>query len=328
MAGTGAAQVQNALARVDTVSSRIDSLIAVPRLKFDSIKGEVQAARDSIAHKLGFAGHLLNIPDLDFSLPEGTGGWMPRFESLKVDPELLMRKAGFTGVPADTGDFGRLKQFLSDAETKALAGPDLQGMAKDHFASRREALEKGIAEVDRYREKFQRLDSLPKVDLRFVNTMRGRPVRERILPGGWFRLVQRSGPVMEVAPFLRYQLTGRFSLGAGWSMRLRVEDRSLGKLASGPTAIAVARLGRNYEVHAEYRWMTRHLDGQGIRYTNFFTGLRKVFRVTRSITGFTAVQYDFNRRSLQLTPGDRLQTRMGLECRIGSGENSGHHQLK
>ncbi|MFM7329595.1 MAG: hypothetical protein ACKO3B_12760, partial [Bacteroidota bacterium] len=76
MAGTGAAQVQNALARVDTVSSRTDSVLSIPRNGYDSLISMVRAVQDSLKKNLGFAGTLLNIPDVAGAMPELPSGWM------------------------------------------------------------------------------------------------------------------------------------------------------------------------------------------------------------------------------------------------------------
>lgn len=266
------------------------------------------AVQDSLRQRMGILSEVIPLPD--------AAGWMPEFPALDVAPEWFLRKTGFSGIATDMGDLGRLMDLASGPGPWDNSGFDVKRLASDHFSLQKKALDKAMAEVERYKDKFHALEGLPKTDLGFINTMRGKPLAERLVPGTWLRMVQRSGPQVEFAPFFRYRLTGRVSLGLGWNGRFSWVNGGIKLIASGPLLTTVARVGRNYEVLAEYRWMTTHSDGEAVRFTNWFTGLRKVFRVTRSINGFAAVQYDLNRRSLQLTPGDRLQTRMGVELRL------------
>ncbi|MFM7329413.1 MAG: hypothetical protein ACKO3B_11840, partial [Bacteroidota bacterium] len=284
---------------------------------------------DSLKKNLGFAGTLLNIPDVAGAMPELPSGWMSGFQSLKIDPEILLKKAGFTGLPADQGEFSRLVDIAGAADPGIGAGDfsgdqavNLPELARDHFADKKEALSGAMDELDRFKEKYHELESLPEVNLKFVNTMKGKPFTERLIPGLWLRVISRSEPLVELAPVLRYRLTGRISLGVGYNSRIGMVDGLPVQVAAGPLAAAVIRAARGFEALVEYRRVHIHGPDDEVSFTNWFTGLRKNFPITRSITGFAAAQYDWNRRSLQLTPGDRLQTRMGVEFKIATRKES------
>lgn len=322
MAGTGLAQMRPTSEASVTglmLPSRVDSLHAVSESRYDSIRQSVAAAQDSLRSRLGIAGDLIRLPEI--------AGWMPAFPELKFDPATLARHAGFTGLPSDMGDFGMLKDIAASGDPRAVAGtisglPDgmsEQGIVNDHFSSKSDALSNAMAELDKYKEKYDALEGLPDVNLKFINTMRGKPLAVRLIPGVWFRLVRRDGPDAEFSPVVRYRITGKLSLGLGWVTRVRMDDGIPRQLATGPSFSTLMQLGKGFDVLTEYRSMKRPGEKADGRYSGFFTGLRKNFPVTRTITGFAAAQYDWNRHTLQLTPGDRLQTRMGFEFRLGKG---------
>ena len=247
MAGPGLAQVRpvgSGAARENRAQQVADSLLSPVRSRYDSLRQTMVAAGDSLRKDLGMAAAVLEVPDV--------AGWMPAFPELNIDPAILLKKAGFSGMPADLGDFGRLTGIAENRNPRsALAATGFTGgpnQITDHFASKQEALSQAMEELDRYKNKYRALEGLPSGKLRFVNTMRGRPWPERMVPGIRFRMIRRNPPAAEFTPMMAYRVTGKLSVGFGWTSRLKLTGSAVEQIACGPMVSVDAEAGKGFKI--------------------------------------------------------------------------------
>ena len=117
---------------------------------------------------------------------------------------------------------------------------------------------------------------------------------------------------------MAYRVTGKLSVGFGWTSRLKLTGSAVEQIACGPMVSVDAEAGKGFRLLAGCGSLKR-TDGEAERFTGIFTGLRKDFPISRTITGYAAVQYSWNRKLLPLTPGHRFGSMMGIELRLGGG---------
>lgn len=219
-------------------------------------------------------------------------------------------------------DLSQIKNF----STKQLGNP---------FVGQEAKLKAGVVQLDKLKKKYKNVpDSryLPK----FVpNEMKGRPLKERILPGISFQIYSGTKMRLDLSAYAMYRLTGRIRVGGGASDLLLVDGNKVA-IASGHIyalrIMADFRLIPGLHFHAEENW-THYGVGSVAPYqkpsdpplvgwsSKLNAGAMKTFKVSRKFDG--NMQLLYNTLDWTNFPQNKNVTmRFGFEYKLGVRKKS------
>ncbi|HMI67905.1 MAG TPA: hypothetical protein VK517_17810, partial [Cyclobacteriaceae bacterium] len=132
---------------------------------------------------------------------------------------------------------GEMKQFQSEVkgldQYKAMAakGNDAKAMEKlaaeqakqqavNHFAGKEKELQSAMSLISKYKQKYSSLASIHDIPKRARNTMHGKPLIERLVPGINLQVQKKSTLLIDLNPQIGYRFNGRLTVGAGWNERV------------------------------------------------------------------------------------------------------------
>lgn len=257
---------------------------------------------------------------------------------VKALPETLENKAGeLSGLNEVTGQTKVLDQYkdqaaqLQDpAAMKEQAIQKAQEVAIDHFAGKEDVLQQAMNQVAKYKEKYSSLQSLEDAKKRRPNEMRGKPIRERLLPGFGLQIHQKNDRLFDVNPYLGYRFSGRFTSGMGWNQRWAYDKkrdafRSRGRIF-GPRAYAEFNLFKGFFPRFELEAMNTFIPtsfsstttdkGQREWIWSAFMGLKKNYRFLKKVNGTSSVMFNLYNPLRKSPYADVVNVRFGFEFPI------------
>jgi hypothetical protein len=257
---------------------------------------------------------------------------------VKEIPQALETKAGdlsgFSKIQGETKVLDEYKDQLGQLQDpEAMKGQVIEKakeVAIDHFAGKEQVLQKAMDQVAKYKEKYASLQSLEDAKKRRPNEMRGKPIRERLLPGIGFQVHHKNDLLIDFNPYLGYRFSGRFTSGMGWNQRWAYDERhdafrSRGRIF-GPRAYAEFNLFKGFFPRVELEAMNAFVPisfshstpdiGRREWVVSAFFGLKKTYRFLKKVNGTTSVMLNLYNPRSKSPYGDVVNVRFGFEFPI------------
>ncbi len=214
---------------------------------------------------------------------------------------------------------------------KELAKRELLEAAPDHFANQHAALQSAMSTLADAKKHHSSLNSLAELRKRhklFMNSLEGRPFKERFRPGLMFQAMNgRDTLVLHTFPTFTYKLSGAISVGVGGYYRV-VELKKEWKLAQrdpwwGFIAYGSVRLFKSVHFRAEVDAINAKRTGSNEGSNRdwvcqYLAGIQKEFRLSRRLTGQAMFLHSFQNRLSNTIP-EKLNLRVGIEYALVSG---------
>jgi hypothetical protein len=272
-------------------------------------------------------------------------------DSLKQVPRLiesqLSRVEEVQGLQEMSGEAGQYTEFLKQAgdaeKMKALALEQAKEFAIDHFAGQQEILLASMSKMAKIKARIATVPSLVDLPRRLPNAMKGKPLKERLLPGITFQFQLDNNLLTDLNPYLSYRLSGRFTTGLGWNYRVGIGKDpvaiSTENRIYGPRSFVKFRLGRDFNLRTDLELMNLGMTvSNRVNTTDphnrewvwgWVAGVTKEYRISRKLLGDVQFMYSlwgehdrrpyaspFNLRAgFELVPGKRVRHRYEQEAR-------------
>jgi len=190
----------------------------IPQAPAITMPGEIGAAQDlagkagELSGKVGEAGTV--VQDIN------TGNIGAAAD--KVADQQAQRLAGASGL-TDAVSAGEA------AKSAVLTKPDLstdaaQAQAKkafvDHFAGKEALVQKDMESISKVQMKYRTVNDSRQLPKHVPNAMKGKPFRERLIPGISVQLLTANHASLDIAPSIGYKLSGRLRTGIAAYKRL------------------------------------------------------------------------------------------------------------
>lgn len=226
---------------------------------------------------------------------------------------------------ASMNDPEALKQKASEELKKQTLDAMMQNPATDYFADKAEVLQGAMGKMSKVKSKYTDVKSLFEMPKRPPNPMKDKPFIERIIPFLTFQIQSSDYFLLDVNPGLMYRLSGRFSAVAGWNHRLAFEDLNIHReeRVYGPRAGVQFKWVKGVSLRFLPEVMNSYVPS---RINNFNVeegsrqwvwswpvGIKKEFKVYKSIRGNTEMMYNLYDRKDKSPYGDRIHIRFGFE---------------
>ena len=282
----------------------------------------------------------LSLPTANTQIPQTPSITMPgefgAVQEVSSKAGELSGKLGEAGAAAsevNTGSIGTAADKIADQQAQRLAGssgltdaigageaakssvlakPDLntaaiQEQAKktfvDHFAGQEAVVQKDMESISKVQMKYRTVNDSRQLPKRVPNAMKGKPLRERLIPGLSVQLVTAGHVSLDIAPSIGYRISGRFQTGISAFKRVTYfkQSRSIEtEDVYGFRLYTQVKIKDQLYVHVEpglYRDRrpnavppgTDH-PGNWQRRLNF--GVLKTYTINRHWTGTITVLYD------------------------------------
>ncbi|MCB0491144.1 MAG: hypothetical protein KDC93_01890 [Cyclobacteriaceae bacterium] len=218
-----------------------------------------------------------------------------------------------------------LKKQASEELKKQALEAMMQNPATDYFADKTEVLQGAMGKMSKVKSKYTDVKSLFEMPKRPPNPMKDKPFIERIIPFLTFQIQSSDYFLLDVNPGLMYRVSGRFSAVAGWNHRLAFEDLNIHKeeRVYGPRAGVQFKWVKGVSLRFLPEVMNSYVPS---RINNFNVeegsrqwvwswpiGIKKEFKVYKSIRGNTEMMYNLYDRKDKSPYGDKIHVRFGFE---------------
>ncbi|WP_073124087.1 hypothetical protein [Reichenbachiella agariperforans] len=126
-------------------------------------------------------------------------------------------------LPVSSPEMERLQEMNKLAKAASLPDEDLANTAtanEDFFADKSEALSGAMEQTEELKEKYSAVtDATDLTSATKRNSMKGKPMAERLVLGGNFQLRIDEHTSVDVSPELQYLITKKWSVGVGGNYR-------------------------------------------------------------------------------------------------------------
>ena len=266
-----------------------DSLKSIETLERDEIRFLVSRKKKELSEK--YEGNLASITR-DFVT-----------ERVPVLPDGFENK--------QLADFHQVNGYLKNSLDKEGLIKMSRAQAMDHFNVKHESLKIATNEVAELKKKFSDVpDSNDLSSAKKHNSLKGNPIKNRMVYGGTFQLHVNGETKIDLNPELGYNLNKRLEIGFGGTYRLMVKTSDLPqaydkRMVMGLRAYIEHKLIKHFYVHGEYESLksSMYKNGEhreGLWYNSFLMGMERRFVLKGKFQGQAQVLYNFNSRNNSL----------------------------
>lgn len=103
---------------------------------------------------------------------------------------------------------------------KEEAVQQVQEYAFDHFAGKQEVLQQAMEQMEKIKDKYESFSTLPADFKRGYNEMKGKSLKERLIPGIAIQLMKDEYFMTDINAYMGYRITGQITAGPGWNHRV------------------------------------------------------------------------------------------------------------
>jgi hypothetical protein len=318
------------MGKVGDVKDKLTGITQAPQEKIDQLKsvdelknvheqaGKVNAVTDK-AQEYGKEVRSVANEDLGEvkSIPDAIENKAQSLDEIKE----LQKHQGL----GEMDKYKDMSEAAKDPEAaKAVAKQEVIKYARDHFAGQEKALQAGMDQLTKFKEKYPNMPTADQLKKRVYNAMAGKPFIERLIPGFTFQVQKTSNVLIDISPSLSFRISGVWNAGIGWNERISFQkwnqlvpiDRIY-----GPRAFTSVIVMKGFGVKIEAEKMNTYVPtnplttdaGHRDWVWSLFVGIKKDYRISRWINGNIQTLYNLYDDHDNSPYSDRLSVRMGFE---------------
>lgn len=263
------------------------------------------------------------LPQLNTELPTDlpTNVELPTQEQVAEQLEQRAKDA------ADLGNLPEAPTMPTEEQTKEQVMTQARKAAVDHFAGKQEQLKAAMDKMSKYKQKYSSVQSIKDLPKRPPNPMKEKKFVERLVPGVALQVFRQNDWKLDVAPYVGYRFTGRLTVGMGWNERITFTSDELMRKklrVYGPRFYSEYMAFKGFSGRVEVETMNAFVResiqtpdaGKREWVPAVLAGLKKDYRITKSLRGTALLLYNFYNPDFKSPYGDRLNVRFGFEYRI------------
>lgn len=223
---------------------------------------------------------------------------------------------------AVSGEWTSRVRTLRDPDSlKKLVREELVKQSLNHFARKQTAVHQALQKVSKYKARYSQVSSLTEIPSLPKNTMHGKPFSERFIPGFAIQYQRSNDARLDLNPYAMYRVTGRFSVGAGWSNRTQVlignNHISMRSPAFGPRIFSEFKTWGAISGRVELEGMRTsslrpHEESGGEWSVILRVGLKTEYRLYRNVKGIAQIMMPVSMSGTAYVHRE-LFTRFGFE---------------
>ena len=223
----------------------------------------------------------------------------------------------YKDMVANVQDSDELKDKAKETAAKEMP---------DYFSGQEDKLKAGVAQLDKLKRKYKTIPDSRYLPKHVPNEMKGKPFRERVVPGMSLQFYKSDLAALDFSPYLAYKLSGRFrpGVGASWRAAVSIKDPTFRyDEVFGVRVFNDLRWRGNFYLHTEGEWL--HFSQAALLRYKFpadedrqawqfrlNAGLFRTYRISQRING--QAQFLYNVLDLKHFPqAKNTSIRIGFE---------------
>lgn len=214
----------------------------------------------------------------------------------------------------------------TEKQVRDIAISEIKTAATNHFADKKEALNKTMESISKYKSKYSSVSSLKEIPTRSKNLMKGKPVLERTIPGLQLQVSAKAKAIMvDFNPYISYCFTHKITGSVGWNQRVAYNQHihkfeNSFTIFGGRVALEY-KLKRGFAPKLETELMNTPIPSylqkpEGplrVWVPCVFVGLKKEYKIYGNLKGTATIMLRaFNYKNMSPYP-DVVNARMGVE---------------
>lgn len=214
----------------------------------------------------------------------------------------------------------------TEKQMREMAMKEIKSAAMNHFADKKEVLNKTMENVSKYKNKYSSVSSLKEIPSRSKNLMKGKTALERTIPGLQLQVSAKGKAIMvDFNPYVSYRFTHKITGSIGWNQRVAY-DKDLHKIENSLTIFGGRmaleyKLKRGFAPKLETELMNTSIPSylqkpEGPRRAwvpGAFAGIKKDYKIYGNLKGTATIMFRvFNYNNMSPYP-DVVNARMGVE---------------
>jgi len=278
-------------------------------------------------------------------LTKEAGGYATDIQQLSkgdmTDAKNLGKKAtdelknveGLKEIDGKKGELEKYKSQLANPDSIALsmakgeAKEMVMKEATNHFAGKEDILKGSMDKMTSLKSKYSEVKSLADLPKRLPNPLKGKPLRERLVPALTLQVITQKNVLLDLNPSIAYRISPRFKSGIGWVERITFDDwkPTIPERVFGLRNYNEYQLPKGFQARADIEWLNAILPpliintgDLGTRDWEWSTliGLKKDFKISKGVTGNVQTMYRLWSDKDKVPFPDRLNIRIGFEFPI------------
>jgi hypothetical protein len=231
------------------------------------------------------------------------------------------------------GLLGQTMPAQDPAAMKKQLVQEAQKQAVNHFAGKEDVLRQAMNKMSKLKTKYESLNSLSEATKKRPNAMRGKPFRERLVPGIALQVQKKGDNIyIDFNPYAGYRFSGRITAGLSWNQRIGYNtdyDRftSAGRIF-GPRAFGEFRLNTGFVPRAEFEYMNTWIPPHSqhivtdVRHRAWipaaFVGMKKEYKFMKGVKGHAMIMLRVFNYQHKSPYNDVLNMRVGFEFSLNA----------
>jgi hypothetical protein len=213
------------------------------------------------------------------------------------------------------------------AYAKELVLNQAKEQAVNHFAGKEEQLKAAMEQLGKLKSKYQDAEGVLDLFQKKQHPLKGKPFVERIIPGINIQVQASTHIWIDFNPYVGYQISRRFTAGAGWNERLSVDFKEWNLISNeriyGPRSFLEFKFKENLILKVETEWMNAWVHTPMQKALNevpkqmwvwsSFAGMKNVFNLSKKLKGNAQVLYNLYDLEKRSPYASRLNVRFGFE---------------
>lgn len=275
----------------------------------------------------------INVPDISNELSEIAEKISSIQQELPETPtmEEIATKAEekATELAAEKiGDIGGAPEIpASEEQAKEMLAAEAKKQAIDHFAGKQEKLQAAMDQMSKYKQRYSNVQSIKDLPKKLPNAMKGKPLRERLVPGLSIQIQKRNDWWFDFNPYVGYRFTGRITGGLGWNERIAYNfdawEINSSMRIYGIRSFGEFHIKKGFSARLEIESMNtpvRVPPKQDYTHREWvwgaMAGIKKDYRISKSLRGNAQVLYNLFDPKYKSPYTDRMNMRIGLEYKM------------
>ena len=321
----------------DMVDEKLPGIPAIPCKKLPAIPGMDNLLKDN-SYLQNHTGKLeeqirqyTGVDKLKGLIP----GKLNQYEHLAQDPSSIdrvidqqasqteMYKAfteqsgalpGMDDLPRDM--LNDLEKYQNTDNLKSAAKELAVEQTRDFFKGHEDKLEGAMSQMTKLKKKYSCVpDSRDLSTAIKKNSMKGKPLKERLILGGNFQILRGNPVSLDLSPYLMYRINKIFFTGAGITYRasLGIENNQQTNIVQdvyGVNILAQHKIYKGFFGHLEGTYMNRPVEStqqstdmsQSAWSEGLMLGIGKRLRFSQLVNGTIIFTYDFLHNDQSVNP--------------------------
>ena len=255
-------------------------------------------------------------------------GELPETKNLEKSAENeLKNRSEVKELTGKTGEFDKYKKQLNTRPDSAMissAKQELKNEAINHFAGKEEVLKGAMDKMTKLKSRYSEVKSIADLPKRMPNPLKGKPLIERLVPAFTLQFINSKNVLLDFNPSLAYKIYPRWKAGLGWTERITFDNwkPTVPERVYGIRTYNEVLLPRGFNVRGDVELLNAKIpplilsqpdDGKRDWEWNIIVGLKKEFKIYKSINGNVQTMYRIWSNYDKTPYPDRLIVRMGFE---------------